>query len=45
MHFEKMMEFELMGPIPLAVHVLLQLGISMKKKSQTKIFECTIIYS
>ena len=46
MLIEEIIEFELRGPEPLVVHVLLQLFISMtKQKSLRKLFEWILIYS
>ena len=45
MLIEQIIEYELRGPGPLAVHVLLQLVIFMtKKNSLRQIFERIIIY-
>ena len=45
MLIEQIIEFELRGPGPLVVHILLQLVIfEAKQKSLRKIFEWIIIY-
>ena len=46
MLIEQITKFELRGPVPSAVHVLLQLvNFMTKQKSLKKIFERIIVYS